>query len=459
MKLRSVFFLMMALILVMLATALPASAASSIKICNRTTGLYIDGMGRTSNGSNAGQWSSGSSYNQQWSIVPSGNYVMIKNLASGLYLDGMGRTSNGSICGQWSYSGSANQLWVQETVGSYVKFRNVATGLYLDGMGSTSNGSNLCQWSSSSSYNQQWSIVTPPTPTPTVDGPVGFGKPTGGGSVTPITVTTSSAFADAIKGDTPAVILVQGRISSNGAVAGKNKTIKGTGYKPTLVDGLILSSSSSNIIIQDITFTSSNPSAGANGKDGLGITGGTNVWVDHCTFVDCADGSLDITKGADNVTVSWCKFYYTYDHGHDFPILIGADDADGNASDLFHVTIHHNWFGLYCDQRLPSNRNGWVHVFNNYYSSSGNLYCVRGRLNSQTLIANNVFEGVNKAWEYYVTSGTTAKIKAVGNLLINTATPSGGNDSVFTPPYTYSNVLDVASAVKSKVTAGAGSRK
>ncbi len=83
---------------------------------------------------------------------------MIKNRATGLYLDGMGRTSNGSICGQWASSGSTNQQWTQETVGSYVKFKNRATGLYLDGMGSTGNGSNLCQWSNSGSTNQQWQI-------------------------------------------------------------------------------------------------------------------------------------------------------------------------------------------------------------------------------------------------------------------------------------------------------------
>ena len=62
---------------------------------------------------------------------------MIQNRATGLYLDGMGRTSNGSICGQWSSSSSNNQQWTQETVGSNVKFKNRATGLYLDGMGST----------------------------------------------------------------------------------------------------------------------------------------------------------------------------------------------------------------------------------------------------------------------------------------------------------------------------------
>jgi hypothetical protein len=125
-------------------------------IQNRATGLMIDGMGSTSNGSVCAQWGNSGSYNQQWTIETSGSYVRIKNRATGLYIDGMGYTSNGSSANQWDNSNSENQQWTQETSDSYVKFRNRATGLYLDGMGRTSNGSEMGQWQSSSSYNQQW---------------------------------------------------------------------------------------------------------------------------------------------------------------------------------------------------------------------------------------------------------------------------------------------------------------
>lgn len=37
--------------------------------------------------------------------------VRIENAATGLYLDGMGRTSSGSTVGQYSNSGSTNQQW------------------------------------------------------------------------------------------------------------------------------------------------------------------------------------------------------------------------------------------------------------------------------------------------------------------------------------------------------------
>lgn len=39
---------------------------------NRVTGLYVDGMGRTANGSAVGQWSDSNSTDQQWQFVPAG---------------------------------------------------------------------------------------------------------------------------------------------------------------------------------------------------------------------------------------------------------------------------------------------------------------------------------------------------------------------------------------------------
>jgi hypothetical protein len=136
------------------------NTSGNVMIQNKATGLYIDGMGRNSNGSDAGQWSGSASNNQQWTMEPSGSYVKFKNVATGLYLDGMGRSSNGSLAGQWGSSSSWNQLWTVETYGNYKRIKNAATGLYLDGMYWSSNGSNLGQWSGSGSDAQQWTITT-----------------------------------------------------------------------------------------------------------------------------------------------------------------------------------------------------------------------------------------------------------------------------------------------------------
>lgn len=93
------------------AWGIGTGGSTTVKIQNASTGLYIDGMGRTANGSNAGQWSNSSSYNQQWIVENVGNYVRFKNRITGLYLDGMGRTSNGADLGQWGDSNSTNQQW------------------------------------------------------------------------------------------------------------------------------------------------------------------------------------------------------------------------------------------------------------------------------------------------------------------------------------------------------------
>ncbi|WP_233512303.1 RICIN domain-containing protein [Micromonospora deserti] len=130
-----------------------------VQIRNAATGQVLDGMGRTSAGSSAGQWGDNNGNNQQWVIENTGGYVRVKNRATGLYLDGMGRTTNGAAAAQYTSSTSTNQQWHVVTDANNVRIRNRATGLYLDGMGRTGNGSDLAQYADSSSSNQRWKIV------------------------------------------------------------------------------------------------------------------------------------------------------------------------------------------------------------------------------------------------------------------------------------------------------------
>ena len=57
------------------------------------------------------QYASSTSVNQQWSVLTDANNVRLRNRATGLYLDGMGRTANGASVGQYGDSTSANQRW------------------------------------------------------------------------------------------------------------------------------------------------------------------------------------------------------------------------------------------------------------------------------------------------------------------------------------------------------------
>ncbi|MFD0578590.1 RICIN domain-containing protein [Dactylosporangium darangshiense] len=130
-----------------------------VTIRNGGTALAADGMGRTTNGANAGQWTLNSGTNQQWVIENDGSYVRIRNRATGLYLDGMGRTANGSAAGQYGDTNATNQQWTVVTAANRVRIKNRGTGLYLDGMGRTADGADLGQYGDSNAANQQWAIV------------------------------------------------------------------------------------------------------------------------------------------------------------------------------------------------------------------------------------------------------------------------------------------------------------
>lgn len=133
---------------------------SYYRIQNRATGLYLDGMGRTTNGEACGQYANTTHVNSQWIREASGGYERFKNRGTGMYIDGMGRTNNGADCGQWANTTSNNAQWSLEgTDGGYYRLRNRATGLYLDGMGRTSNGSAAGQWANTTSSNAQWRFV------------------------------------------------------------------------------------------------------------------------------------------------------------------------------------------------------------------------------------------------------------------------------------------------------------
>lgn len=278
------------------------------------------------------------------------------------------------------------------------------------------------------------------------------GVTTGGAAGPTVSVSSAADFINyATDATAPYVIEVTGNLDVGAVSIGSNKTIKGTGSGATL-DGELYVNGKSNVIFQNLIITND---TGAGTGDGIRIVNSHHIWVDHCTFFDTDDGALDITNASDYVTVSWCKFYYTRDNGHNFVNLIGSSDSATGDRGKLHVTFHHNWWSTLAVERMPRVRFGQVHLYNNYFNSPGNNYCVRAALESQNLVENNYFDSVNDAWEYYTASGQTpGLIEARGNVFVNTAVPAGGSDNVFDPPYGYT--LDAAADVKSIVMAGAG---
>jgi pectate lyase len=154
---------------------------------------------------------------------------------------------------------------------------------------------------------------------------------------------------------------------------------------------------SKNIIIRNMTM---GLLPGGGSSDAITLEGNDtngdveNVWVDHNTLFsstkdDCDgagdtefDGLIDIKKGARRITVS-----YNYLHDHQKTGLLGSSDDDLTER---YVTFHHNRYE-HVVSRTPLHRNGFIHVFNNYFGnilSSG----INVRMGGVALIESNFFE-------------------------------------------------------------------
>jgi pectate lyase len=284
---------------------------------------------------------------------------------------------------------------------------------------------------------------------------VGFGNAgftvTGGAGGPVVTVTNGAQLNEFTDANGPYVIYVSGtlQISGMSTHVRPNKTVIGLGTNAVLEGGGLYLYRSTNVIIRNLTIRNST-------EDNIGLHYSDHVWIDHCTIVDSQDGGIDLTQESDYTTISWCKFLYTVNHGHDFVNLMGASDGESGSIGKLHVTFHHNWWGANCIERMPSVRFGRAHVYNNYYNAPGNGYCVRSRLYAECRIENNWFENVKNPWEVYLTSGPPGLIYAAGNAFTNVVwtTMYPAADPVFTAPYSYS--LDPAAAVPALVIGHAG---
>ncbi|MGC4072792.1 MAG: right-handed parallel beta-helix repeat-containing protein [Nibricoccus sp.] len=279
----------------------------------------------------------------------------------------------------------------------------------------------------------------------------GYGRnATGGTGGAAVTATTAAQLKQYAESATTYTITVSGTIDlgASGRVNVKsNKTLKGANTSAT-IKGTINLSSVNNVIIQNLNVTANTGEPASN--DGISVNSSTNVFITKCTVYDCTDGNIDIAKGSDNVTVSWCKFYYTRDNGHNFSNLIGSSDTDTGG---YHITFHHNWWSTGCKQRMPADRFGPFHLYNNYWDCAGNDYCSTARNVTQMLAENNYYQGVKNPLD----KQNSGKLKTSGNVFSScTGTMVSSSDTVTLPNYGYT--LDTAANAKTRVLAGAGNR-
>jgi pectate lyase len=290
------------------------------------------------------------------------------------------------------------------------------------------------------SFSQPQSIAVP-------DGYAGYEGTTGGGSATPVTVSSASEFISAVNNNNPAVIIVNGMLNVGTVSIGSNKTILGMDENSGLYGGVI-QIRGSNYIFQNLTF-------GPSGSDVLEISGGTKVFITRCSFHDAGDELCSIVREADYVTVSWCKFYFDNPHDHAFGHLIGNSDSRESDRGKLHVTMHHNWYAEGIRGRMPRVRYGHVHIYNNFYNSAGNGYCIGVGYECHIRLENTHFENISGAWADY--GGIANGEMGWNNLIfVGCSQPTFVSNSypVFSPPYPYN--MSAVEDVKTMVMEGAG---
>lgn len=307
------------------------------------------------------------------------------------------------------------------------------------------------------------------------------GGTTGGGSATPVTVTTLSELQSAASGTNPAVIYIQGGLAPGTLTIGSNKTI--AGVCGAEIHGRIRLNGSQNVIIRNIKIqgyavgdcsldpTYDSTVGCSSGNDAITVDSeASHVWFDHCDISDGTDGNLDIIQASNFITVSWTIFHYaprtdnqgsdsTGSSGHRYSNLVGSTDTpDHDDANALNVTWHHNWWADNVRERQPRVRFGQNHIFNNLYTSNSTNYCVRAGIEANLLIEANYFDGVDSPHEFNNSSNqATAYITSINNVYdacTGTQATGGGGTPFTDPPYSYT--AESAEAARSAILSDAG---
>ena len=282
--------------------------------------------------------------------------------------------------------------------------------------------------------------------------PIGWatqnGGTTGGGTATPITVSTLADLQAQANATGAKVIYVSGTMGAGVAtrvVVAANKTIIGLpGAK--LIGGFDVKSN--NVIIRNMKIQGPG-SVDVNGVDCINIDAANNVWIDHCDIYDGQDGNMDIVNGANFIAVTWCKFSYTSASvNHQFCNLLGNSDTKTTDRGKIKVTMMYNWWGSGVVERMPRVRFGQVHVVNNYFSSRQASYCVRAGIEADILVESNYFDSTKTPIDLYQNNFTA--VTSRNNFYVATTGNNLGSRTSFTPPY--SLTITPAANLKSIVT-------
>lgn len=246
-----------------------------------------------------------------------------------------------------------------------------------------------------------------------------------------------------------------------------------------------------NVIVRNLVIDTPwdvNPEDEGNAyADGITVSRGQNIFLDHLsvsdgdtpeslasgTYKTRHDGALDVVRGSDYVTIA-----NSYFANHHKTTLVGNGDGGRAWSDegRLRVTFSGNWWSSVA-ARLPLNRYGLVHMFNNLVT--GNVITTAGevkfesgtdaRYRSNMLIENNYYNltGLKlsefcgkaikgKSFIGFRSSGHIFTSDRAGTNAVDgqcgMARPSAAD--LWTPPYLYA--LQTATSTLAAVPAQAG---
>lgn len=297
----------------------------------------------------------------------------------------------------------------------------------------------------------------------------GVSTTTGGGGGPAVRPKSASELESFAKDAQPRVIEIAGSFTVPKLQVASNKTLVGVGANAT-IHGAILIKGKKDAAVKNVIVRNLHVDGAKTDDDAVALQYAHHVWIDHCDIYDGPDGSLDMTHAVNWVTVSWTKLRYTPNYHpasgeevdqHRFASLVGhSDNNAGEDTNRLKVTYHHNWWAERVIERMPRVRFGQVHVFNNYFASPGNNYCVRAGTGAQLLVESNYFEGVKSPHQFNNEKDQqTANITVRNNVYDRTtgdqATGGGGRPFTSAP---YQASIEPAKDVPGHVKSCAGPR-
>jgi len=298
----------------------------------------------------------------------------------------------------------------------------------------------------------------------------GVSSTTGGGNATPVRPKSAAELMTYASDATPRVIEITGTLRVPSLQIASNKTLVGIGNDATLEGGLRIRGRKdepvSNVIIRNLRIDGATTEVD---NDAVQLYFAHHVWIDHSEIWDGPDGDLDMSHAVNWVTVSWTKVRYSENYkkppgetnDHRFASLVGhSDNNAGEDTGRLKISFHHNWWAERVIERMPRVRFGQVHVFNNYFASPGNNYCVRAGRGASVLVESNFFARVNSPHEFNSAEDeATAHITARDNVYeATTGTQAiGGGGTPFTS-VPYDPKLDAPASLPSLVKGCAGPR-